>query len=434
METATLIIVLVIALALFFDFTNGFHDTANAMATPIATGALKPKTAVLLAAVLNLVGAFLSTEVAQTISGGIINEEQISHSIFPEIILAGLIGAITWNMLTWLLGLPSSSSHALFGGLIGATIVGVGVTAVNFGVVMSKVILPAFIAPVTAGVIAFTATKLAYALTRRYDSKPDGRDGFRVGQIFTSSLVALAHGTNDAQKTMGIITLLLITSGLQSASNPEPQTWVVFACAITIALGTYMGGWRIIRTLGKGLTEVKPAQGFSAEASTASTILASSALGFALSTTQVASGSVIGSGLGRRGSQVRWRTAGRIMVGWILTLPAAGAVGAAAALIVVWLPVWGVIIDAVLAVVIILALFMRSRRDEVTAANAMSEVADSGKAVKVKRNPPPTRRQRALAREEARRVAAVATAEKKAAKAAKSADRSESGPKDGGAR
>nr|WP_206687673.1 inorganic phosphate transporter [Microbacterium yannicii] len=429
---------MVIALALFFDFTNGFHDTANAMATPIATGALKPKTAVLLAAVLNLVGAFLSTEVAQTISGGIINEDQISANIFPEIILAGLIGAITWNMLTWLLGLPSSSSHALFGGLIGATIVGVGFTAVNFGVVMSKVILPAFIAPVTAGIIAFTATKLAYVLTRRYDSKPDGRDGFRFGQIFTSSLVALAHGTNDAQKTMGIITLLLITAGLQSASNPEPQLWVVFACAITIALGTYMGGWRIIRTLGKGLTEVKPAQGFAAEASTASTILASSALGFALSTTQVASGSVIGSGLGRRGSQVRWRTAGRIMVGWILTLPAAGAVGAAAALIVVWLPVWGVIIDALLAVGIITFLFLRSRRDEVTAANAMSEVADSGRAVKVKRNPPPTRRQRALAREEARRVAAAQsaaqTAAKKAAKAAKAAERTANGPKNGGPR
>lgn len=430
METATLIIVLVIALALFFDFTNGFHDTANAMATPIATGALRPKTAVLLAAVLNLVGAFLSTEVAQTISGGIIKESEISSAIFPEIIFAGLIGAITWNMLTWLLGLPSSSSHALFGGLIGATIVGVGVMAIDFGVVMSKVILPAIIAPLTAGIIAFAATKIAYAITRRYDSKPDGRDGFRVGQIFTSSLVALAHGTNDAQKTMGIITLLLITSGFQSASDPEPQTWVIFACAITIALGTYMGGWRIIRTLGKGLTDVKPAQGFAAESSTASTILASSALGFALSTTQVASGSVIGSGLGRRGSQVRWRTAGRIMIGWILTLPAAGTVGALAALLVVWLPVWGVIIDAIIAVAIILFLFLRSRRDEVTAANAMSEVADSGKAVKVKRNPPPTRRQRAIAREQARRLAADEAARKKAARAA---ERSTRGPKDGGA-
>lgn len=428
METATLIIVvLTIALALFFDFTNGFHDTANAMATPIATGALKPKVAVLLAAVLNLVGAFLSTEVAKTISGGIINEGDISSAILPAVIFAGLIGAITWNMLTWLLGLPSSSSHALFGGLIGATIVGVGATAVNFSVVVSKVILPAVIAPLTAGIIAFTATKLAYAITRRYDSKPDGRDGFRVGQIFTSSLVALAHGTNDAQKTMGVITLLLITVGLQSSS--EPQLWVIVACAVTIALGTYMGGWRIIRTLGKGLTDVKPAQGFSAESSTASTILASSALGFALSTTQVASGSVIGSGLGRRGSQVRWRTAGRIMVGWVLTLPAAGAVGAFASLLVVWLGFWGILVDAVLAVAIVLALFLRSRRDEVNAANAMSEVADSGKAVKVKRNPPPTRRQRALAREEARRRAADDAAAKKAAKAA---ERSARGPKSGG--
>ncbi|GAA2566346.1 MULTISPECIES: inorganic phosphate transporter [Microbacterium] len=402
METAALIVVLIIGLALFFDFTNGFHDTANAMATPIATGALKPKVAVLLAAGLNLVGAFLSTEVSKTISHGIVREDQISPGAFLPLIFAGLIGAITWNMLTWLLGLPSSSSHALFGGLIGATLVGIGAYAIDFGVVLSKVILPALIAPVTAGVIAFAATKLAYAMTRRYDGKPDGRDGFRWGQIFSSSLVALAHGTNDAQKTMGVITLALIMAGWQDSAHADPQLWVIFACAFTIALGTYMGGWRIIRTLGKGLTDVKPAQGFSAESSTAATILASSALGFALSTTQVASGSVIGSGLGRRGAKVRWRTVGRITIGWLLTLPAAGIVGAAAALIVAWLGPWGIAIDAVLAVIIVLLLFLRSRRDEVTAANAMSEVADSGRAVKVKRNPPPTRRQRRLERERAR--------------------------------
>ncbi len=408
MEAAALIVVLVIALALFFDFTNGFHDTANAMATPIATGALKPKVAVLLAAILNLVGAFLSTEVARTISGGMIREAEISASIFPAIIFAGLIGAITWNMLTWLLGLPSSSSHALFGGLIGATLVGVGYAAIDFGIVMSKVILPALIAPLTAGLIAFTATRLAYAVTRRYDNKPDGRDGFRWGQIFTSSLVALAHGTNDAQKTMGVITLALITVGWQSASEHDPQLWVIIACALGIALGTYMGGWRIIRTLGKGLTDVKPAQGFSAESSTAATILASSAFGFALSTTQVASGSVIGSGLGRRGSTVRWRTVARIAVGWLLTLPASGAVGALAALIVVafagWgMPTVGILLDAALAFVLILFLFLHSRRSHVDASNAMSEVADSGAAVKVKRNPPPTRRQRRMLRDEARR-------------------------------
>jgi len=422
-ETAALIVVLVIALALFFDFTNGFHDTANAMATPIATGALKPKVAVLLAACLNLVGAFLSTEVSKTISHGIINEDTITGSEMLPIIFAGLIGAITWNMLTWLLGLPSSSSHALFGGLIGATIVGtMSFASINFGEVLGKVVLPAVIAPFTAGLIAFAATRLAYLLTRRYDNKPDGRDGFRWGQIFTSSLVALAHGTNDAQKTMGVITLTLIMAGWQSADQEDPYTWVVFACALAIALGTYVGGWRIIRTLGKGLTDVKPAQGFSAETATASTILASSAFGFALSTTQVASGSVIGSGLGRRGSTVRWRTVGRIAIGWLLTLPAAGAVGAVAALIVSWLGGWGVLVDAILAVIIIVGLFLRSRRDAVTASNAMSEVADSGLAVKVKRNPPPTRRQRRIAREEARLRAeeeARAKAEAKAAAKAK---------------
>ena len=392
METAALIVVLVIALALFFDFTNGFHDTANAMATPIATGALKPKTAVALAAGLNLVGAFLSTEVAKTVSGGIVREDQILHSMLPGLIFAGLIGAITWNMLTWLLGLPSSSSHALFGGLIGATLVGVGVSGIDFGIVLSKVILPALIAPVTAAFIAFVVTKIAYGVTRRYDGKPDGRDGFRWGQIFTSSLVALAHGTNDAQKTMGVITLALITVGWQSGDDHNPHIWVIAACGFTIALGTYLGGWRIIRTLGKGLTDVKPAQGFSAESATSATILASSALGFALSTTQVASGSVIGSGLGRRGSIVRWGTAGRIAIGWLMTLPAAAAVGAIAALLVRFWGNAGIIIDAVLALVIIVALFLRSRRNAVTAANAMSDVAASGEAVDLP-EPPPTRRQ-----------------------------------------
>ncbi|WP_194422236.1 inorganic phosphate transporter [Microbacterium abyssi] len=430
METAVLIVVLVIALALFFDFTNGFHDTANAMATPIATGALKPKTAVLLAAVLNLVGAFLSTEVSKTVSHGIINEASIIEAgaeLFLAVIFAGLIGAITWNMLTWLLGLPSSSSHALFGGLIGATLVGVGLGGIDFGMVLSKIVLPALIAPLTAGIIAFVATKLAYSITRRYDGKPDGRDGFRWGQIFTSSLVALAHGTNDAQKTMGVITLALITVGWQSQDHADPYLWVIVACAVTIALGTYLGGWRIIRTLGKGLTDVKPAQGFSAESSTAATILASSALGFALSTTQVASGSVIGSGLGRRGSTVRWRTAGRIAIGWLLTLPAAGAVGALAALLVVWLGTWGVAIDAVLAVAIIVGLYLRSRRNAVTSENAMSDVAESGHVVELPNTPPPTRRQTRI-----ELLRALDRAERKADEAEKAGRRARKLKKNGG--
>jgi PiT family inorganic phosphate transporter len=386
----TLIVVLVIALALFFDFTNGFHDTANAMATPIATGALRPKVAVALAAVLNLIGAFLSTEVAKTISGGLIREGEDGVFITPELIFAGLIGAITWNMITWLLGLPSSSSHALFGGLIGAALVGFGAQAIDGAVVMSKIILPALLAPLTAGLVAFAATKLAYAITRRYDGRPDGRDGFRYAQVFSSSLVALAHGTNDAQKTMGVITLTLISVGLQPVGS-GPETWVVVTCAIAIALGTYMGGWRIIKTLGTGLTDVKPAQGFASETATAATILASSHLGFALSTTQVASGSVIGSGLGRRGSTVRWRTAGRIGVGWLLTLPAAGGVGALAAVIAQTGPV-GVLIAAFGAAVVIGGIFLWSRRDEVSHRNVLSEVADSGRAVKIKRNPAPKRK------------------------------------------
>lgn len=386
----TLLVVLVIALALFFDFTNGFHDTANAMATPIATGALKPKVAVGIAAILNLIGAFLSTEVARTISGGIIKEGDNGVLITPELIFAGLIGAIVWNMITWLLGLPSSSSHALFGGLIGATIVGFGVQAIDFSVVLSKVVLPAILAPLTAGLIAYTATKLAYAITRRYDGKPDGRDGFRHAQIFSSSLVALAHGTNDAQKTMGVITLLLISVGLQPVGS-GPETWVIVVCAVAIALGTYMGGWRIIKTLGTGLTDIKPAQGFAAETSTAATILASTHLGFALSTTQVASGSVIGSGLGRRGSKVRWSTAGRIGVGWLLTLPAAGIVGALAAFVATF-GVVGIILDTIVGVAVIAGIFLWSRRSEVSPSSVVSEVADSGRAVKIKRNPKPKRK------------------------------------------
>ena len=393
----TLIVLLVIALALFFDFTNGFHDTANAMATPIATGALKPKTAVLLAAILNLVGAFLSTEVAKTISGGLINEGDGGVLITPEMIFAGLIGAIVWNLVTWLYGLPSSSSHALFGGLIGAAIVGAGFSAVNGGVFLSKILIPMVAAPLTAGIVAFVATKIAYSITRRHDGKKDGRGRFRYAQVVSSSLIALAHGTNDAQKTMGVITLTLVAwaSMAQGQTLPGwaevgegggPPFWVILTCALAIALGTYSGGWRIIRTLGAGLTQVKPAQGFAAETSTAATILASSHLGFALSTTQVASGSVIGSGLGRRGSSVRWRTVGRIGLGWLFTLPAAGIVGATAA-VIAHLGTVGVVIDAVLGFGFILFIFWRSRRNRVDASNAIAvpDVAESGYAVRIRR-------------------------------------------------
>ncbi|WP_290369706.1 inorganic phosphate transporter [Arthrobacter sp. Bi83] len=380
----TFMVALVIALALFFDFTNGFHDTANAMATPIATGAIKPKTAVALAAVLNLVGAFLSTEVAKTVSGGIIREGADGVQITPDIIFAGLMGAILWNMVTWLKGLPSSSSHALFGGLIGAAIAGIGFNSVNLETLLQKVILPAVFAPVIAGVVAYICTRIAYALTSRHDPETGSkltqkRGGFRTGQIFTSSLVALAHGTNDAQKTMGIITLVLIAAGTQSPGT-GPQLWVIGACALAIAVGTYAGGWRIIRTMGAGLTEVKPAQGFAAESSTASAILASSHLGFALSTTQVASGSVIGSGMGRKGTTVRWGMVGRIALGWLFTLPAAGIVGALTALLVKT-GVVGVVIAAVAGTGAVLYMFLVSRKSEVGHHNAV-EVEEAGQAVR----------------------------------------------------
>jgi PiT family inorganic phosphate transporter len=356
----SLLVALVIALALIFDFTNGFHDTANAMATPIATGALKPKVAVAIAAVLNLVGAFLSTEVAKTISGGLIKEGSGGVQITPALILAGLIGAIVWNLVTWLLGLPSSSSHALFGGLIGAAIVGAGFGAIDGGVLVSKVLIPAVLAPLTAGLVSLLATKIAYGVTRKRE-----RDRFKIGQIFTSSLVSLAHGTNDAQKTMGVITLALIAAGVQPTGS-GPAIWVIGACALAIAAGTYSGGWRIIKTLGRDITDIEPAQGFAAEAATTATILASSHLGFALSTTQVASGSVIGVGLGRKGASVRWGTAGRIALGWLITSPASGVGGALAAMLS-QLGFWGVILDVVLAMGAILTVYLVARKRRIDA-------------------------------------------------------------------
>jgi PiT family inorganic phosphate transporter len=287
-------------------------------------------------------------------------------------------------MITWLKGLPSSSSHALFGGLIGAAIAGIGFHSVNLETLLQKVILPAIFAPLIAGLVAYVCTRLAYALTSRHDPETGSkltqkRGDFRTGQIFTSSLVALAHGTNDAQKTMGIITLVLIAAGTQ-APGTGPQFWVIAACALAIAIGTYSGGWRIIRTMGSGLTEVKPAQGFAAETSTASAILASSHLGFALSTTQVASGSVIGSGMGRKGTTVRWNMVGKIAIGWLFTLPAAGIVGALTALLVNT-GVVGVLIAAIAGTGAVLFMFFYSRKSAVGHHNAV-EVEEAGQAVR----------------------------------------------------
>lgn len=358
----SLIVVVVIVTALVFDFTNGFHDTANAMATSIATGALRPKVAVTIAGVLNLVGAFLSIEVAKTISSGLVDDTKIT----PVVIFAGLVGAILWNLLTWLLGLPSSSSHALFGGLIGATWVAAGADAVKFAAVVSKVLLPAVLSPLIAGLIALAATYLAYRITARAH---DGtvKQGFKVGQIVSASMVALAHGTNDAQKTMGIITLTLITAGaLQPGSGPP--FWVVLSAGLAIALGTYIGGWRIIQTLGKRVSEIQTPQGFAAETSSAAVILASSHLGFALSTTQVATGSIFGAGAGRKLASVQWGVAGQMAIAWLLTLPAAAAVGAVAGL-VAGTGTIGTVIVAIVGVAIAGGIYAASRRRPITADN-----------------------------------------------------------------
>jgi PiT family inorganic phosphate transporter len=362
MENFSLILAIVVVTALAFDFTNGFHDTANAMATTISTGALKPKVAVAMSATLNLVGAFLSVEVANTISKGLVDESGIR----PEVIFAALVGAILWNLVTWLVGLPSSSSHALMGGLIGATIASAGTGAVHGDVLVTKVLLPAIAAPIVAGLAAMLATRFSYAMSRNAEGKAADK-GFRVGQIASAGLVSLAHGTNDAQKTMGIITLALIAGG-SIAPDSDPPTWVILSAGLAIAMGTYIGGWRIIRTMGKGLTDLRPQQGFAAQTSAAAVILASSHIGFSLSTTHAVSGSVMGAGLGRKGGVVRWSTATRMFIAWGLTLPAAALVGALAES-VTDLGDWGTALVAVFLVASSAGIWLLSRRQVVDASN-----------------------------------------------------------------
>jgi PiT family inorganic phosphate transporter len=393
------LLVLVVVTALAFDFTNGFHDTANAMATSIATGALAPKVAVTLSAVLNLVGAFLSIEVALTVTNAVVKIQDESGAPDPAllegggsalllIVLAGLIGGIIWNLLTWLLGLPSSSSHALFGGLIGATLAGLGLDGVNWAGdgskldgVVGKLILPALMSPILAGAVAAIGTWLVFRIVGNLASGGLNH-GFRIGQIGSASLVSLAHGTNDAQKTMGVITLALIAAGGWSDTESVPF-WVKLSCALAISLGTYIGGWRIIRTVGKGLVEINTPQGMAAESASAAVILASSHMGFALSTTHVATGSILGSGVGRPGAQVRWRVALRMIIAWVITLPAAGLAGAA----MWWLGhliggAGGGILMFVVLVAAALLIYLRSRRDAIGAHNVNDEWQDRSRSPK----------------------------------------------------
>ncbi len=326
MNDSGLLLVIVVATAVAFDFTNGFHDTANAMATSIATRALRPKVAVGLCALLNFAGAFISIKVAATISSGIVNEGVLDL----RTLFAALVGAIAWNLLTWAAGLPSSSSHALIGGLIGAALVAGGSDAIKGSAIVEKVIAPAVLAPVICGLAAIVGTFVAYRMRARDPAGQTGR-AYRYGQIGTASLVSLAHGTNDAQKTMGVITLALVAHGTlhqAGADDFSVPLWVKLIAASAIALGTFIGGWRIIRTMGHRLTEIEAPQGFVAEASGASTILASSYFGYPLSTTHVVSGGILGVGVGKRLAQVRWGLAGRMVTAWVLTLPAAALVAA----------------------------------------------------------------------------------------------------------
>jgi PiT family inorganic phosphate transporter len=317
------LLVVVVVVALGFDFTNGFHDTANAVATSVSTRALSPRLAVLLASGANLAGAFVTTAVAKTVGKGIVD----GNLATTKTVLAALIGATVWNLLTWWLGLPSSSSHALIGGLVGAALAQSGSDGVLWHGLAHKVVLPALVAPTLAFGAAFVLLVAIYWLFVWITPGVANR-GFRLGQLGSGTWMAFTHGANDAQKTMGVITLALVTSGHQERFDHIP-TWVILAAGLAIAAGTYAGGWRIMRTLGQRLYKMEPPAGFAAQSAAGAVIYVATHLGYPLSTTHVISGSVLGAGATRRLSAVRWGVAGNIVAAWILTIPAAGLVGAA---------------------------------------------------------------------------------------------------------
>jgi PiT family inorganic phosphate transporter len=313
----------VVAVALFFDFTNGFHDTANSIATSVSTRALSPRAAVFSAAVLNFLGAFVSFEVAATIAKGIVDQEVITL----EIVLAGLVGAITWNLITWYLGLPSSSSHALIGGMVGSAAAAEGFGVIKWGGLKEKVLIPSLLAPFLGVLVAAALMVVVLWLIRR---RAPGRVNkvFRRLQLISGGFVAFTHGTNDAQKTMGIIALALVASGHLSPDFERPPTWVIISAAAAMGMGTYAGGWRIIKTLGQRVAKLEPPQGFAAQTACASILWTTAHYGFPVSTTHTISGCVLGAGATTKFSAVRWGVAGNILLAWVLTLPCAAAVGA----------------------------------------------------------------------------------------------------------
>jgi PiT family inorganic phosphate transporter len=316
------LLVVVVLVALGFDFTNGFHDTANSIATSVSTHALSPRQAVALAAVANLAGAFVTTAVAKTVGQGIIDTGLVTQ----QTILAALLGAIAWNLATWYVGLPSSSSHALFGGLIGAAIVQSGLDGVEWTGVWDKVVIPGVLSPVFGFLGAFVLLVAIYWLFKWMTPSSANRT-FRLGQLGSGTFFAFTHGANDAQKTMGVIALALYTNG--SIDHFYIPDWVKVTAGLAIAAGTYFGGWRIVRTLGQRVFNMDPPSGFAAQASAGVTLYVATHYGFPVSTTQCISGAVMGAGATKRLSAVRWGVAGNILVAWVLTIPAAALVAAA---------------------------------------------------------------------------------------------------------
>jgi len=318
----SILVWIVVVVALGFDFTNGFHDTANAVATSVSTRALSPRTAVFVASAANLAGAFVTTAVAKTVGQGIIDTNLATE----KTVLAALLGAIAWNLLTWWLGLPSSSSHALIGGLIGAALVQSGAKGVKWHDIAHKVVIPAVLSPAFGFLGAFLVLLLIYWLFVRVTPGVANR-GFRLGQLGSGTWVAFTHGANDAQKTMGVIALALFEAG--KIDHFYIPAWVIIAAGLSIAAGTYVGGWRIMRTLGQRIFSMEPASGFAAQVAGGSVIYVATRLGFPVSTTHVVSGSVLGAGSTKQLSAVRWGLAGNIVFAWLLTIPAAALVAAA---------------------------------------------------------------------------------------------------------
>jgi inorganic phosphate transporter, PiT family len=318
---ATLLAVL--ALAVAFDYINGFHDTANAIATSVATRALAPGVAIGFSAFANFFGALTGTEVARTVGAGIVNTPDGNAG--QVIIAAALVGAITWNLITWRLGIPSSSSHALIGGLIGSTFIAVGVGGLNMGGIVGKVLVPLVSSPILGIAIAFVFMIVLFNVFRHANpTRVNAR--FRRLQVLSAGYMAFSHGSNDAQKTMGIMTLALVSAGV--IPTFEVPLWVILVAATAISLGTAAGGWRIIKTMGHGVVKLDPVHGFAAETTAASIIFGASHLGMPVSTTHVISSAIMGVGASDRASSVRWGVAGQIVMAWILTIPASGLVAA----------------------------------------------------------------------------------------------------------